>query len=251
MIAEPLPLPDTAQNNSMPVVLSTEEYLELEVCEGMIQRGLQTFIEVGMALMTIREKRLYRSQFPTFEAYCLARWTMHARSVNRICAAAVVVQNIRIGAEGKLTTHASVPPPAPGAQGASVLRLPSSESVARPLAGLSAQEQFEVWREAVASAPDGEPTAKHVQSIVSLRKTRPQPVIEAIKPLGCDDELKAAAERAVAGVRELLTRMGTADSAAGANVSIALGTLQGFQEHLKQLERFHANRCEPHLPMGR
>ena len=52
-------------------ILNIEESHELERCEVVIKQGLQTFIEVGQALMTIKEKRLYRISFKTFEDYCV------------------------------------------------------------------------------------------------------------------------------------------------------------------------------------
>jgi hypothetical protein len=44
---------------------------ELEV---VIERGLQTFVEVGNALAEVRDKRLYRQTHRTFELYCRERW---------------------------------------------------------------------------------------------------------------------------------------------------------------------------------
>ena len=46
----------------------------LAECEAVIERGQQTFIEVGQALMEIRDSRLYRETHATFEAYCNERW---------------------------------------------------------------------------------------------------------------------------------------------------------------------------------
>jgi len=43
--------------------------------EGIIERGLETFIEVGQALMRIRDERLYREAgYSSFEVYCQERW---------------------------------------------------------------------------------------------------------------------------------------------------------------------------------
>jgi hypothetical protein len=43
--------------------------------ERVIERGLETFIEVGEALCRIRDERLYREAgFRSFEAYCQERW---------------------------------------------------------------------------------------------------------------------------------------------------------------------------------
>lgn len=43
--------------------------------EAVIEHGQQTFIEVGLALLAIRDRRLYRDQgHSTFEDYCQKRW---------------------------------------------------------------------------------------------------------------------------------------------------------------------------------
>ena len=44
--------------------------------EEIIAQGLQTFVEVGHALMAIREQRLYRQSYQTFEAYLRQRWDL-------------------------------------------------------------------------------------------------------------------------------------------------------------------------------
>lgn len=44
---------------------------ELARCEQIISAGLETFVEVGLALETIREKELYKARgFDNFSAYC-------------------------------------------------------------------------------------------------------------------------------------------------------------------------------------
>ena len=42
--------------------------------EKVINRGKKSFIEVGMALAEIRDLRLYRLTFKTFEGYCREKW---------------------------------------------------------------------------------------------------------------------------------------------------------------------------------
>lgn len=46
----------------------------LAECEAVIERGLGTFVEVGEALLRIRDERLYRASHGTFEDYCRERW---------------------------------------------------------------------------------------------------------------------------------------------------------------------------------
>jgi hypothetical protein len=54
--------------------LAPNEQFRLEQCEKAIERGLNTFVEVGRALTEIRDNKLYRISFKTFEAYCKERW---------------------------------------------------------------------------------------------------------------------------------------------------------------------------------
>lgn len=46
----------------------------LTVLEAVIEKKLKSFLEVGAALLEIREERLYRLAYPTFETYCAERW---------------------------------------------------------------------------------------------------------------------------------------------------------------------------------
>lgn len=47
---------------------------ELESCENVIEHGWRIAFAVGNALKTIRDKRLYRAEYPTWEAYTTERW---------------------------------------------------------------------------------------------------------------------------------------------------------------------------------
>lgn len=42
--------------------------------EQIIEKGQKTFIEVGMALREIRDNRLYKKNYSSFEEYCQTRW---------------------------------------------------------------------------------------------------------------------------------------------------------------------------------
>lgn len=113
--------------------LTLPERNRLTECETIIEKGLQTFVEVGIALAEIRESRLYRLTHGTFEEYCGERWQIGRRQADRLIA---------------------------GAETAEILRpfglVPQSESVARPLTKLEPEQQPTVWREAVATAPNGQ-----------------------------------------------------------------------------------------------
>jgi hypothetical protein len=124
--------------------LTKIEVSSLAECEAVIQRGVETFLEVGNALLRIRDERLYRAEFANFHEYCLQRWQFTRRSADRLISAAAVTGQLRpIGL------------------------IPSSESVARPLTGLPPAQQREAWQAAVADSPGGQPTAKQVTAAVS------------------------------------------------------------------------------------
>ena len=59
--------------------------------EEVIDRGLKTFIEVGNALREIREGRLYRCEYATFDEYCRRRWGWDRINAHRHIEAATVV----------------------------------------------------------------------------------------------------------------------------------------------------------------
>ncbi len=59
--------------------------------EAVIERGQQTFYEVGAALLTIRERRLYRDTHATFEDYCQERWDFGRHYANRLIESAEVI----------------------------------------------------------------------------------------------------------------------------------------------------------------
>jgi hypothetical protein len=67
---------------------------ELEL---VIERGLQTFVEVGNALMEIRDNRLY--PHPTFDEYCQDRWGWKQRQAYNYIETSRVVQNLHLNAK--------------------------------------------------------------------------------------------------------------------------------------------------------
>lgn len=46
------------------------------------------FVEIGLALATIRDRRLYRAEFRTFEEYCRERWGFSRRRAYQLIACA-------------------------------------------------------------------------------------------------------------------------------------------------------------------
>jgi len=137
--------------------ITLAESKRLVELEEVIERGIGTFKEVGEALAEIRDQRLYKSGYKTFEDYCREEWQMSKRHCDRLISSAEIAANL--GPTG-----------------------PKTESQARPLAKLSAAEdKQEAWQAAVESAPDGKPTAKHVEAAVEKVKARTEPPAERIQ----------------------------------------------------------------------
>ena len=133
--------------------LTPDELSSLSAYEGVIRQGLESFVEVGEALMRIRDGRLYRDKFGTFEDYCRTKWSLSKTHVNRLVQASEVVGDVTpIGVK------------------------PATESQARPLASVPKEERAEVWQRVVETAPvdakTSKPkiTAKHVEKVVEQAK---------------------------------------------------------------------------------
>lgn len=62
--------------------------------EATIANGLQTFKEVGCALADIRDRRLYRGDYGTFEDYCRERWNLSRTHADRMITASQVAKEM-------------------------------------------------------------------------------------------------------------------------------------------------------------
>jgi len=116
----------------------------LDACERVIEHGIETFIEVGQALLEIRDQRLYRETHATFEEYCKERWRWGRKYVDKQIAAASVASNL---------TPIGV--------------VPGNEAQVRPLVSLAPEVQREVW--STVTANGSQPTMKQVMAEVSRR----------------------------------------------------------------------------------
>jgi hypothetical protein len=72
--------------------LTLTEQGRLAELEAVVERGLQTFVEVRTALMEIRNSRLYRATHPRFEDYLDERWGMSRSRGYRLMDAARVAE---------------------------------------------------------------------------------------------------------------------------------------------------------------
>lgn len=141
--------------------IKTTDRSLLDEREAIIEGGLKTFVEVGEALLYIRDNALYQTAagFKTFELYCKDRWQMNRNHAYRMMDAAKAVSNL-----------------------SPIGDIPKTESQARPLTKLETPEQQqEAWQVAV-EASNGKPTAKHVEAAVEQIQERQEESKSAAKP---------------------------------------------------------------------
>lgn len=169
------------------VSLSSPEQTKLVDLEGVIERGITTFVEVGAALALIREQRLYRDTHDTFEVYCRERWGWTASRARQLIGAADIVQQI------ESVTRGNSPP---------------TEKHARALISVSREKRAEVWTKAVDASPNGKPTARAVREIV--KPTEPDPESHHPDPIAEWER----AEEELAKMRELVGSLQSDDTAA-------------------------------------
>jgi hypothetical protein len=129
--------------------LTMRERQDLQAAERKIARGLKSFLEVGLALKEIRDKRLYRQRYDTFEEYCTQRWDFSRPRAYELCAASEVVCDLSAIADIRF--------------------LPENEAQARPLTRLKApKHRRRAWLIALktATAEGRQVTARDVEAAV-------------------------------------------------------------------------------------
>ncbi len=77
---------ETASAKSGP--MSPEELAQLESCETIIRRGIETFLQVGQNLAIVRDRYLYRHEYGTFEEYVRAKLGMTKQRAYQLIGAA-------------------------------------------------------------------------------------------------------------------------------------------------------------------
>jgi len=129
--------------------LTTVEKDRLAELESLIQTGFTTFVEVGSALLEIRNFRLYRSTHTSFDAYLCEKWDMTRQRASQLIQAAGIAQELST----MVDTSSLI-----------------SERQAREFANIrDPVERQEVYQESLLTAPGGKLTAKHVQQVKERR----------------------------------------------------------------------------------
>jgi hypothetical protein len=154
-------------------IITQAESVRLCELERIIQKGKDTFVEVGTALSEIRQSRLYRSSHGTFEEYFQERLGLEKSHVKQLMDSAKVINNLKTSA---------------------MAELPSNERQTRPLAKIPAEQQPAAWEKAQEIAKgEGKPVAaRHVEAAVLevMPKQEPKADPEPLVVDGTEDEEK-------------------------------------------------------------
>lgn len=75
--------------------LSKREAMDLLVAEEIIEKHQKSFLEVGAALVAIKDGRLYRSEYKTFEEYVCSRWGWTRQRAYQLISADSVAENVK------------------------------------------------------------------------------------------------------------------------------------------------------------
>ena len=116
----------------------------------------RAFYEAGMALMELRERRLYRSTHATFEEYCRDRFDYTRRRPYQLIEAAEIYDNL----SEKCVKFLHI--------------LPTKEGQVQPLTQLDREEQPLAWETAVEEAGGKVPTGRIVKDVVRRIKEKNQ-----------------------------------------------------------------------------
>ncbi len=122
-------------NQALTVNISLSDQEELQKLEHIIDENLAAFYEVGKALKTIHDKKLYKLLgYSRFEDYCVERWDLHQGHARRLEAASSVVDNLKSDPNG-------------------INFLPTHERQIRPMTILTPEQQVKVWGRVLEDAP--------------------------------------------------------------------------------------------------
>ena len=127
--------------------LSKGERAKLTQLEDVISTALRWRVEAAKALVTIRDQKLYRIDFPTFEKYAQDRWGYERAYLYQLCQWGETIENLSAIAD----------------------TLPDRESHARPLYALSPEDQREAWQSVLHTTPT--PTARDVERAAQAFRT--------------------------------------------------------------------------------
>ena len=143
---------DAGTGEVLPSKLSKDEVEELERCETVIRKGWGTFLDVGRALATIRDKGLFKGKYDTFDLYWKRELGVSRSYAYRLIESAAV--NDQMSAIADIGVK------------------PLNEAQLRELIPVKEDRRIDAWKRAVELAGDKPITAKIVRKAALKFKPR-------------------------------------------------------------------------------
>lgn len=123
--------------------LSKAERKQLNRYEKTIAKGRDAMLKACKALKAIRDQRLYREKFDTFEDYCLKKWNLARSSAYQRLTLAQAHETLSATADKPVEVN---------------------ERQARALGGLSDEDMVRVWKQAVKASNTQNPSTKNIKA---------------------------------------------------------------------------------------
>jgi len=73
-------------------VTTPDESRRLIELEKIIEAGRQTFVDVGTALAEIRDSRIYKTAYASFDEYCAKKWNLTRQHAYRLIECAPIAK---------------------------------------------------------------------------------------------------------------------------------------------------------------
>jgi hypothetical protein len=163
--------------------LPSDEYLALLTQEEILGDEFKNSINVGLALLEIRDRRLYRMDYLTFDEYYQKKWHFEKRRVYFLTATAEVYRSI--------TTATNLP-------------IPGCAFEMRPLLGLTRDQVRLAWEQAANRARGGKITQRLVRAAVVELQFKPERNADRLKVRGERAERRQQLSQAMDDLLELI-----------------------------------------------
>lgn len=184
--------------------MTDADLADLARLETHIDRAIAAYRQAGLALKEIRDRRLYRHQFGTFEDYVEVRWNMtRSRAYHMIRAAEVAEQLLEDSGFAGMELGAAV-------------RLPEGDGQARQLLRIPEDQRSEVWNSIIEVTTEEKLTRTRIDELLSIAeagmptgrlaevvKEREEAATARAAAIKSDDHLSEKQKRLKAGLSHL------------------------------------------------
>jgi hypothetical protein len=91
---QPKETSEVIMNNEIVDKLTNPEFKRLMELESVIGKGIEATVKTWIALEEIRDRRLYRQKYGTFDEYCQQKWKMTRQYASLLIKSAAVVKSL-------------------------------------------------------------------------------------------------------------------------------------------------------------